>query len=298
MTVVLMPVDMALAQEANPSRALPADVERGETFNVTVNFTAPADNFFLISLCDSAPEGWNVTVNKAWCTPAATSATGIGNETQLGWAGPFSNGTFFTAVYKVTVPEDADAGFHTFVGSLQYYFGGAGPYWENIDGDSQVEIIGAILEGRVTFVGRGGHGPKWVESFTVALYEGFGTPTKTNALWTGSAITNTTGFFTITLIIPGTYDIGIKNRTSLSVLATGVTLTGGGTTQVNFGEIKQGDCKNDDDKVTLQDRILMYSLWGGSDFRGDLKRDGDVGLQDRILMYKYWDQEGNLGFPL
>jgi len=138
MVAAVVPAGMALAQEANPSRALPADVEMGETFNVTVNFTAPADNFFLISLCDSAPEGWNVTVNKAWCTPVATSATGIGNETELGWAGPFSNGTFFTAVYKVTVPEDADAGFHTFVGSLQYYFGGAGPYWENIAGDSQV----------------------------------------------------------------------------------------------------------------------------------------------------------------
>jgi len=103
MFAAVVPAGTVLAQEANPSRALPADVERGETFNVTVNFTAPADNFFLISLCDLAPEGWNVTVNKAWCTPVATSAMGIGNETQISWAGPFSNGTFFTAVYKVLV---------------------------------------------------------------------------------------------------------------------------------------------------------------------------------------------------
>jgi len=136
--LALLSLDIALAQQANPSRALPADVEVGGTFNVTVNFTAPADNFFLISLGDLAPGGWNVTVNKTWCTPLATSAMGTGNETQITWAGPFSNGTFFTAVYKVAVPEDADAGFHTFAGHLEYYFGGAGPYWENIVGDFQV----------------------------------------------------------------------------------------------------------------------------------------------------------------
>ena len=134
----VVPAGTVLAQEANPSRALPADVERGETFNVTVNFTAPADNFFLISLNDLAPDGWNVTVNKTWCTPVASGVTGTGNEAQIVWGGSFNNGTFFTAVYKVTVPEDADAGFHTFDGFLQYYFGAAGPYREDITGDSQV----------------------------------------------------------------------------------------------------------------------------------------------------------------
>jgi len=162
-----------------------------------------------------------------------------------------------------------------------------------------VEVVpSATLEGNVTFTGRGGPGLKWIESFNVSLYAAGGTPSPTNALWTGSVITNTTGFFTISNITSDTYDIGIKNWTSLSVLKTSVTLTGGVPTQVDFGEIKQGDCKNDDDEVTLQDRILMYSLWGGSDFRGDLKRDGDVGLKDRILMYNYWGEEGGLGFPI
>jgi len=138
MLAAVVPAGTALAQQANPSRALPVDVEKGGTFNVTVNFTAPADNFFLISLCDNAPEGWNVTVNITWCIPVATTAMGTGNETQIVWAGPFSSGTSFTAVYKVAVPEDADAGFHTFDGFLKYYFGGAGPYYEDIAGDSYV----------------------------------------------------------------------------------------------------------------------------------------------------------------
>ena len=126
-----------------------------------------------------------------------------------------------------------------------------------------VEVVpSATLEGNVTFTGRGGPGLKWIESFNVSLYAAGGTPSPTNALWTGSVITNTTGFFTISNITSDTYDIGIKNWTSLSVLKTSVTLTGGVPTQVDFGEIKQGDCKNDDDEVTLKDRILMYNYWG------------------------------------
>ena len=136
--LALLPLDIALAQQANPSRALPAEVEKGETFNVTVTFTAPASQFNLVSLSDLAPGGWNVTVSATWCTPVATSVTGMGNETHIVWGGSFSNGTYFTAVYKVAVPEDADAGFHTFVGHVQYYLSGAGPYRENIAGDSQV----------------------------------------------------------------------------------------------------------------------------------------------------------------
>ena len=136
---VLLPLGTALAYPpANPVRVLPGSVPRGGTFNVTVNFTAPANNFFLISLIDLAPAGWNVTVNTTWCTPVATSVTGTGNEAQIVWAGPFSNGTFFTAVYKVAVPADAGEGYHTFTGHLQYYFGAEGPYRENITGDSQV----------------------------------------------------------------------------------------------------------------------------------------------------------------
>jgi len=139
MGLVLLPLGTALAYPpANPVRALPGMVDKGKTFNVTVNFTAPANNFFLVSLSDFAPAGWNVTVNAMWCTPVATSATATGNETQIMWGGSFSNGTFFTAVYKVAVPEDAAEGFHTFTGHLQYYFGAEGPYRENITGDSQV----------------------------------------------------------------------------------------------------------------------------------------------------------------
>jgi hypothetical protein len=149
-----------------------------------------------------------------------------------------------------------------------------------------------VLQGQVDFIGRGDPGSdKWIESFEV---KGFEPGNFDNVLWAVNSTTDNTGVFTVTDVVAATYDIGIKNWTSLSVLATNVTLPSGVSTPVDFGEIRQGDCKNNDDEVTLQDRILMYALWGTSDFRGDLKRDGDVGLPDRILMYTFWGQSGDL----
>ena len=69
-TIVIFPAGTALAYPpANPVRALPGVVDKGETFNVTVNFTAPANNFFLVSISDLAPAGWNVETNVSWCDP-------------------------------------------------------------------------------------------------------------------------------------------------------------------------------------------------------------------------------------
>jgi len=137
--LALLPLGTALAYpQANPSRVLPGGVQRGGTFNVTVTFTAPANNFNSIALSERAPAGWNVTVNKTWCTPAANSVKATGNTAEIFWSGSFSNGTCFSAVYKVTVPDDVESGFHTFVGDLEYYLGSVGPYGENVAGDSQV----------------------------------------------------------------------------------------------------------------------------------------------------------------
>jgi len=127
--LALLPLGTALAQQANPSRVLPDSVQRGETFNVTVTFTAPADNFKSILLTDVAPTGWNVTVSGGKAT---------GNKVEILWGGPFNQGTSFTAVYKVTVPNDAEAGFYAFNGNLIYYLGSGGPYYEPVAGDSQV----------------------------------------------------------------------------------------------------------------------------------------------------------------
>jgi len=153
MAVAIMPLHIALGlPSANPIRILPDKVYIGETFNVTVTFTAPADNFTILSLTDVAPAGWNVTVNVAWCTPAAATAMATGNEAQFTWGGLFDEGASFAALYKVTVPNDAELGNYSFIGSLGYYL--AVPWipgehiFEDIAGDSQV---GVVLRTEISF---------------------------------------------------------------------------------------------------------------------------------------------------
>ena len=131
--VALMPLGMALAQQqANPVRVLPDTVQKGEIFEVTANFTAPADKLSPVGLTDLCPDGWNVTVNMTWCTPNAQFVNATENKAEIMWYGEpgvgFDKDTSFTALYKVTVPDDAELGNYTFSGSVEYYVGPEGPY--------------------------------------------------------------------------------------------------------------------------------------------------------------------------
>jgi len=144
MAAVLMPLNIALGQGGNATRVLPATVQRGETFDVTVTFTAPADEFNSIALRDTAPDGWNVTVDAAWCTPNAEFVKATGARASLIWYGPYDKGVDFTVMYKVTVPCDASPGSHSFNLSpyeifLSYYIGNGSKNWENIMGDCELE---------------------------------------------------------------------------------------------------------------------------------------------------------------
>jgi hypothetical protein len=158
----LMPLGIAVGQQASPGRVLPDAVHSGETFDVTVNFIAPADKFNAIVLSDLAPADWNVTVDETWCTPNADAFTGAGNKAEITWFGEpdvgFDNGTTFTALYKVTVPDDASLGIYAFNGSVEYYVGPDGPYSENTTGGSQIEVAG-----------EGGIGLWWIITIVVGI---------------------------------------------------------------------------------------------------------------------------------
>jgi len=80
-------------------------VAEGSTFEVRVSFTAPADGFHAIGLSDMAPSGWTTQVDIMECSPRADVAHAVDNKVEIVWYGPYSAGTEFTAVYKVTVPE-------------------------------------------------------------------------------------------------------------------------------------------------------------------------------------------------
>ena len=142
MAVTVVPLGVVLAQEASPGRVLPDAVQGGETFDVIVNFTAPADNFNAIGLTDLCPDGWNVTLDETWSTPNAGFVNAVGNKAEIMWFGPYESGTTFSALYKVTVPDDASLGIYAFSGSVEYYLGEEGPFVENITGGSQIEVVG------------------------------------------------------------------------------------------------------------------------------------------------------------
>jgi len=140
-SAVVLQNSTALAQSANPTRDLPnAPVERGETFDVMVTFTAPEDNFNSIGLVDNVPSGWAIQVDKTWCTPNADQHNIAGDQAQYMWYGPYDAGQAFTALYRVTVPGDAAAGIYTFDGELGYKIGGTSPPHEAIGGEFSVEV--------------------------------------------------------------------------------------------------------------------------------------------------------------
>jgi len=176
LVVALMPVAIVWAQEANPVRTLPDAVHKGETFDVTVNFTAPVDKFNAAGLTDLAPDGWNVLVDEVWSTPNADVFTAVGNKAEIGWFGEpevgFDKDISFTALYKVTVPDDAELGTYTFDGFLEYWVGSEGPYSENVTGSSEVEVVGGSAIGVwwiVGIVGGSAIGVWWIVGIVVAI---------------------------------------------------------------------------------------------------------------------------------
>ena len=156
--LVALPAGIALAQGgASPARILPPVISPGDTIEVKVTFTAPADNFNAIGISDTAPEGWNVTADASWCDPAPQGAKVSGGDTaEFIWYGPFDRGTKFKAVYKVTVPPDASVESPPFNGTLEYY----------INANTYVEVIGA---GGAGGGGGGGPGMWWIIGIVVGI---------------------------------------------------------------------------------------------------------------------------------
>jgi len=76
-----------------------------------------------------------------------------------------------------------------------------------------------------------------------------------------SHLTATTGYFTIYGITPGTYDVGIKCDSSLSLLAEDKVFTEGNTTDIAFGTLLQGDL-NGSDKVDGFDVSILNGNYG------------------------------------
>ena len=134
----------ASAQNANPTRDLTdAPVQRGETFDVVVTFTAPSNEFNSIGLIDNVPTGWTIQVDKTWCTPNADQANIVGNQAQYAWFGPYDKGQEFTSLYKVTVPAESGLDTYLFDGELGYKIASSARVFKDIGGDSNTYVTDA-----------------------------------------------------------------------------------------------------------------------------------------------------------
>jgi len=136
------------------------------------------------------------------------------------------------------------------------------PY--NITGGANKDYLpllvptGATLEVHVTFLGRGSPpDSKWIEGFVVRFFEN-GNETAWSPI---NATTDDTGIFAITSIIPGTYDIGIKNYTTHSKMVYGKVFTPGNTTVASFGTLIEADC-DDSDKTDASDYSRVLNNYG------------------------------------
>ena len=126
----------------------------GQTFTVTVNWTAPQDQFNSIGLTDVAPDGWMVETDNSWCTPAADFNLSYGNKVEYMWAENYPKDTAFLAVYNVTVPETAVPGLNVWEvcpnmseSWLEYYYDWNGSYSSCIGCEFEMVIT---LPGYVT----------------------------------------------------------------------------------------------------------------------------------------------------
>jgi len=169
---------------------------------------------------------------------------------------------------------------------------GTAPYLSGL-GTFNVVAAGSTLYGQVNFVGRGAApSDRWIETFEVKAFE----PGNLDfEVWNGTATTNNTGGFTMSGLLPETYDIGIKNATCLSVLAANVTLSSPG--EASFDN-REGDVKKTD-KVDGSDFALLsgaYNTMSGDakwNPNADLNRSGKVDGSDFALLSGNYNKLGD-----
>jgi len=117
------------------------------------------------------------------------------------------------------------------------------------------------------------------------------------------ATTDGSGNFTIGGITAGTYDIAVKGETSLSNLVTGVNLTAGNTTYVDFGVLLEGDAgSSNDDYIDGSDYGPLSNAWNSYpgitpppawDPNVDFSRDDYIDGSDYGPLSSNWNDWGD-----
>ena len=134
--------------------------------------------------------------------------------------------------------------------------------------------------------------PAWSVPLTVTLtLSGQGAPA-----YSFAPTTDASGAFTLTGIVPGTYDLRVKHSHTLQNRQT-VTLAAGANPPVAVGVLREGDANNDN-YVTLLDFSILVTTFGkctgapGYDARADFNGDTCVTLLDFSLLATNFGQAG------
>jgi len=224
-----------------------------------------------------------------------TNSTIGGNVTIPGEGtfGPYNHGT----VVNLTATPDANYTFINWTTANMSEIANATAASTTVTVDENktvtanfAEVPGATLKGQVNFSGVA-PGPKWVRGLNVSFFDN---ATQNETEWSPkSATTNSSGWFNVSGLDPGTYDIGIKNWTSLSEMNMSVTLTAGNTTVVEFGTPPEGDC-DDNDHVAYADFIDLVIHYDKVYANADFDRNGKVGYRDYIELLLNHDNKGDV----
>ncbi|MEM7797591.1 MAG: LamG-like jellyroll fold domain-containing protein [Chloroflexota bacterium] len=161
-------------------------------------------------------------------------------------------------------------------------------------GAYEMEGSMASLSGSVSFAGRGAPpSAQWSEEVTVRLYSS-GSLTPTYAFTT---TTDTSGSFTLSEILPGSYTAAVKVRGGLQVVQS-ITLEAG-SNSVDFGIVAGGDA-NGDNVVSLVDFSILsatFNLAAGDtdyDSRADFNGDGQVTALDFSILASNFNVNGEV----
>ena len=153
----------------------------------------------------------------------------------------------------------------------------------------------AGLAGSVSFQGRGDPGsPEWADTIEVTAHM-VGDPIPAYKFVTA---TDTQGHFSVgTGIYTGTYDVAVRNMSSLPNMRPGVVFTETSSHDIDFGTLIEGDA-NGDSQVGLSDLVILASAYDASagdpgySSAVDFNSDGQVGLSDLVMLANNYDQSG------
>jgi len=252
----------------------------GIILNSSSNNNTIYNNYF-----DNTNNAWDNGTN-TWNTTKTSGTNIIG--------GPYLGGNYWSDYSGNDTDKDG-------LGDTPYNIGGSSSSKDHLP---LLVVTGATLEGQVDLFRKETAGdPTWVTLLVVRFFDN---STKVEMGWSPiNVTTDAYGNFAIVGIVSGTYDIGIKNYTTLSKMAYGKNFTAGSVTLINFGTLIEADC-DDSDKTDCSDysRVLNnYNVWKIADptfwatydlWKADYNRDKKIDASDYSAVLNNYGGRGDI----